>query len=50
VLGAWKFQQGKFCNFGKSGLGFLGILFSVSAKEDFVSQPRKATRVRREER
>jgi hypothetical protein len=29
VLGAWKFQQGKFCNFGKSGLGFLGNFVSI---------------------
>jgi hypothetical protein len=34
VLGAWKFQQGKFCNCGKSGLEFLEILF--------LSQLRKA--------
>jgi hypothetical protein len=36
VLGAWKFQQGKFCNFGKSGLGFLGDFC-------FCFQPRKAS-------
>jgi hypothetical protein len=36
VLGAWKFQQGKFCNFGKSGLGFLGNFC-------FCFQPRKAS-------
>jgi hypothetical protein len=36
VLGAWKFQQGKFCNCGKSGLGFL-VIFC------FCFQPRKAS-------
>jgi hypothetical protein len=35
VLGAWKFQQGKFCNFGKSGLRFLGDFVSISTKEGF---------------
>jgi hypothetical protein len=44
VLGAWKFQQGKFCNCGKSGLGFLGdFLFLFSAKEGFFSAKRGHT-------
>jgi hypothetical protein len=44
VLGAWKFQQGKFCNCDKSGLGFLGGFFvSVSAKEGFFSSQERHT-------
>jgi hypothetical protein len=39
VLGAWKFQQGKFCNCGKSGLGFGGgFSVSVLAKEGLFQQ------------
>jgi hypothetical protein len=29
VLGAWKFQQGKFCNCDKSLLGFLEFIVFV---------------------
>jgi hypothetical protein len=55
VLGAWKFQQGKFCNCGKSGLGFGGdFLFLSQAKEGiFPSQERHTCEVtceRREEK
>jgi hypothetical protein len=48
VLGAWKFQQEKFCNYDKSGLGFLAfsVLFQPRKAYDF-SLPTKATCVRR---
>jgi hypothetical protein len=43
VLGTWKFQQGKFFNCGKSGLGFQGGFFvSGSAKESFFSSQERA--------
>jgi hypothetical protein len=50
VLGAWKFQNGKFCNFGNLALGFLGdFLFLFSAKEGFFSAKRGHTCEKREE-
>jgi hypothetical protein len=51
VLGAWKFQQGKFCNFGKYGLGILGnSVFVFSQGRLLFSSQERATCVRKREK
>ena len=44
MLGAWKFQQRKFCKYGKSGLAFEENFFvSELAKEGFFPSKRDHT-------